>query len=59
MATDVLGRLVEVLSGQALDTFFTERIFGPLGMEDTSFVVPPPRCTGWWRAISGPTLPTR
>jgi CubicO group peptidase (beta-lactamase class C family) len=40
MATDVLGRLVEVLSGQALDTFFTERIFGPLGMEDTSFVAP-------------------
>jgi CubicO group peptidase (beta-lactamase class C family) len=40
MATDVLGRLVEVLSGQALDTFFTERIFGPLGMDDTSFVVP-------------------
>jgi CubicO group peptidase (beta-lactamase class C family) len=39
-ATDVVGRLVEVLSGQALDTFFTERIVGPLGMEDTSFVVP-------------------
>jgi CubicO group peptidase (beta-lactamase class C family) len=37
VATDVLGRLVEVVSGQSLDQFFTERIFGPLGMTDTSF----------------------
>ena len=37
MATDVLGRLVEVVSGQPLDEFFAERIFGPLGMADTSF----------------------
>ena len=37
VATDVLGRLVEVLSGQSLDTFFQERIFGPLGMTDTTF----------------------
>lgn len=39
-ATDVLGRLVEVVSGQRLDEFFAERIFGPLKMDDTSFVVP-------------------
>jgi CubicO group peptidase (beta-lactamase class C family) len=39
VATDVLGRLVEVLSGQTLDAFFAERIFGPLGMTDTSFEV--------------------
>ena len=39
VATDVLGRLVEVLSGQTLDAFFAERIFGPLGMTDTSFSV--------------------
>ncbi|HET9053347.1 MAG TPA: serine hydrolase domain-containing protein, partial [Cyclobacteriaceae bacterium] len=38
--TDVLGRLVEVLSGQTLETFFTERIFKPLGMNDTYFNVP-------------------
>jgi CubicO group peptidase (beta-lactamase class C family) len=39
VATDVLGRVVEVLSGQSLDTFFAERIFAPLGMTDTSFWV--------------------
>jgi CubicO group peptidase (beta-lactamase class C family) len=39
VATDVLGRVVEVLSGQSLDAFFAERIFGPLGMKDTSFWV--------------------
>jgi CubicO group peptidase (beta-lactamase class C family) len=37
---DVLGRLVEVVSGQTLDTFLKERIFGPLGMPDTDFYVP-------------------
>ena len=37
VATDVLGRMVEVLSGQTLDEFFAERIFGPLGMTDTAF----------------------
>ncbi len=37
LATDVLGRLVEVVSGQTLDTFFTERIFTPLGMRETAF----------------------
>lgn len=38
--TDVLGRLVEVVSGQTLETFFTERIFTPLGMNNTYFNVP-------------------
>jgi CubicO group peptidase (beta-lactamase class C family) len=37
VATDVLGRLVEVLSGQGLDEFLASRILGPLGMTDTSF----------------------
>ena len=36
-ATDVLGRVVEVASGQSLDEFFAARIFGPLGMADTAF----------------------
>ena len=40
MSTDVLGRVVEVVSGQSLDTFFRERIFEPLGMHDTGFHVP-------------------
>ena len=39
VATDVLGRLVEVVSGQSLDRFFAERIFGPLGMTDAGFFV--------------------
>lgn len=38
---DVLGRLVEVASGQPLDRFFEDRIFKPLGMVDTGFFVPP------------------
>ena len=40
IATDVLGRLVEVLSGQRFDNFIAERIFVPLDMVDTGFVVP-------------------
>lgn len=38
--TDVLGYLVEVVSGQPLDQFFAERIFKPLNMPDTSFFLP-------------------
>src|SRR3954449_4905536 len=41
VATDVLGRVVEVVSGQSLDAFFAERIFGPLGMGDTAFFAAP------------------
>jgi CubicO group peptidase (beta-lactamase class C family) len=40
VSTDVLGRLVEVVSGQNLDEFFRSRILGPLGMADTGFWVP-------------------
>lgn len=39
-STDVLARVVEVVSGQTLDVFFRERIFDPLGMRDTDFFVP-------------------
>lgn len=39
-STDVLARVVEVVSGQTLDAFFAERIFTPLGMGDTGFFVP-------------------
>ncbi len=39
VATDILGHLVEVVSGQPFDTFLQERILNPLGMQDTSFVV--------------------
>ena len=40
LSTDVLGRVVEVASGQPFDVFLRERIFKPLGMVDTDFVVP-------------------
>ena len=40
-STDVLGRVVEVASGQALDGFLAKRIFEPLKMVDTAFQVPP------------------
>ncbi len=39
-ATNVLGYLVEVVSGQRFDRFLAERIFRPLGMADTFFYVP-------------------
>ena len=42
LATDVLSRLVEVVSGQSFDVFLRERIFAPLGMVDTGFHVPAP-----------------
>lgn len=41
LSTDVLGHLVEVVSGQTLDAFFRERIFEPVGMKDTHFFLPP------------------
>ncbi len=40
-ATDVLGRVIEVLSGQTLGEFLHSRIFVPLGMRETGFFVPP------------------
>jgi len=41
VATDVLGYLVQVISGQPFDLFLKEQIFTPLKMQDTSFTVPP------------------
>lgn len=40
VATDVLGRLVEVVSGQRLDAYFERHVFAPLHMQDTFFFVP-------------------
>ncbi len=45
---DVLGRLVEVISGKPLDQFFEERIFRPLAMKDTAFFVPEEK----WRRLA-------
>jgi len=39
VATDVLGRLIEVLSGQTLDAYFRDHILDPLGMTETAFRV--------------------
>ena len=40
VSTDVLGRLVEVVSGMRFDDFLQQKIFEPLGMVDTGFLVP-------------------
>ncbi len=37
VSTDVLGRVIEVISGQSLDEFLAARVLGPLGMVDTGF----------------------
>ena len=39
-STDVLGRVIEIASGQPIDVFFKESILGPLGMPDTDFYIP-------------------
>jgi CubicO group peptidase (beta-lactamase class C family) len=41
VATDVLGHVVEVIQGAPLDACFQRQVFGPLGMHDTFFFVPP------------------
>ncbi len=45
VATDVLGRLIEVVTGQTLDAAFSERVLGPLGMTDTCWWVEPERAS--------------
>jgi CubicO group peptidase (beta-lactamase class C family) len=54
VASDVLGRVVEVVSGQPLDRFLDERIFGPLGMDDTGFWVEGPEAAGELAALYVP-----
>jgi CubicO group peptidase (beta-lactamase class C family) len=38
---DILGRLIEVISGKSLGTYMKDTILDPLGLEDTSFYLPP------------------
>jgi CubicO group peptidase (beta-lactamase class C family) len=40
LSIDILGAMIERVSNLGLDTFFEDRIFGPLGMVDTGFLVP-------------------
>lgn len=54
MATDVLGYLIEVISGISLDVFLEKKILKPLGMEDTGFYVPEAKL-GRLAATYGPT----
>jgi CubicO group peptidase (beta-lactamase class C family) len=53
IATDVLGYLIQVISGKSLDAFLKERIFEPLGMLDTAFWVPPEK-VGRFAVCYGP-----
>lgn len=41
LSTDVLGRVVEAISGMRLSEFLEQRLFKPLGMKDSGFLVPP------------------
>ncbi len=62
VSTDVLGRVVEVISGKSLGDFFEERIFRPLGMQDTAFYVPPAklnRAAQAWARPGGPPMTPR
>jgi CubicO group peptidase (beta-lactamase class C family) len=59
VSTDVLGRLVEVVSGQSLDVFVKERILDPLGMTDTRWHVEgddTARLAGLYAAVGGRTM---
>ena len=62
MSIDLLGYLVEVVSGMSLDQFFSERIFKPLGMEDTHFFIPETKrerlATVYERTKDGPIVRT-
>lgn len=40
-STDVLGRVIEIVSGETLESFLRKRVFEPLGMLETGFHVPP------------------
>jgi CubicO group peptidase (beta-lactamase class C family) len=62
VSTDVLGRIIEIVSGQTLDTFLRNNIFRPLGMRDTDFEVNRKNldrlATSYWRVRDGLLAPT-
>ena len=62
VSTDVLGRVIEVVSGKPLGEFLKERIFDPLGMVDTAFYVSVEklgRAAQPWQAPEGPPVTPR
>ena len=62
ISTDVLGRVVEVVSGKPLGEFLNERVLTPLGMSDTGFFVPPDklnRAAQPWQMPEAPPMTPR
>jgi len=57
VSTDVLGRIVEVVSGMDLDRFVAERITGPLKMTDTGFYLSASQASRLAHADSAATIP--
>jgi CubicO group peptidase (beta-lactamase class C family) len=57
VSTDVLGRVVEVVSGMDLDAFVAERVTGPLKMKDTGFWVKPEAISRLAKPDAAPALP--
>ncbi len=55
VATDVLGHVVQVIADMPLADFLKERIFAPLGMSDTDFVVPPEKAERLAAIYGSPT----
>ena len=56
LATDVLARVVEVVSGTSLGDFFADRIMGPLGMSSTGFHVRDDAAIAWSDDLAGGPL---
>jgi CubicO group peptidase (beta-lactamase class C family) len=58
---DWAGRLVETVSGSTLEDYFQAKVFRPLGMDDTSYIVPAAKfdrlVTNWTRENGGPLKP--
>jgi CubicO group peptidase (beta-lactamase class C family) len=59
LSVDVLGRLVEVVSGMPLDQFFKTRILDPLGMKDTCFYLPEDKVSRLAAVYTWAGVPTR
>jgi CubicO group peptidase (beta-lactamase class C family) len=62
VSTDVLGRVIEVVSGKSLGEFLAERVFHPLGMVDTAFYIAAEklsRAAQPWQRPGGPTMRPR
>jgi len=53
---DIIGRIIEIVSGQRLDHFLCKRVMEPLGMQDTTFALPKAkqgRLTSFYRRVEG------